>query len=196
MLSVRFTAALLTAAELHAGHVRKGSGVPYLAHLLSVAALALEHGADEDTAIAALFHDAIEDQAQTFAGGAEALRAMLADRFGEHVVAIVDACTDAESFPKPPWRARKEAYLASVPQKSEDALLVSAADKVHNARSILRDYRQLGDELWTRFRGGKEGTLWYYRALVDAFHQAPQAPPALVYELNQIVSQIETLATR
>jgi GTP pyrophosphokinase len=186
MTGERFRQALLFAAELHANQVRKGSGIPYVSHLLAVTALALEHGADEDEAVAALLHDAIED-----AGGAAA-REEIRRRFGDRVVAIVDGCTDADVIPKPPWRARKEAYIAHVAQASASVRLVSMADKLHNARSILRDYRTQGEELWNRFRGGREGTLWYYRALVNAYRQAGASP--LLEELEDAVAELEAAA--
>src|SRR5205823_14149785 len=160
--ALRFEEALAFAARLHAGQTRKGGAVPYVAHLLAVAAIALEHGAGEDAAVAALLHDAIEDQ-----GGA-ATREEIRRRFGDAVVAIVDGCTDTEVVPKPPWRGRKVAYIAHLRQASAAVRLVSAADKLHNARTILADYRVLGDGLWQRFTGGKDGTLWYYRSVVEA----------------------------
>jgi (p)ppGpp synthase/HD superfamily hydrolase len=186
-LSPRFDDALVFASRLHAGQVRKGGDIPYISHLLAVTAIVLEHEGDEDEAIAALLHDAIEDQ-----GGAKA-RAEIRRRFGENVVAIVDGCTDAETIPKPPWQERKEAYVAHVGDASASVRLVSAADKLHNARSILADYRQLGDALWNRFRGGRDGTLWYYRALVDAFRAVESTP--LVEELERTVSELERLAS-
>jgi GTP pyrophosphokinase len=185
-LSARFEDALVYATRLHARQVRKGTGIPYIAHLLAVTAIVLEHGADEDTAIAALLHDAVEDQ-----GGA-ATRETIRERFGEQVAAIVDGCTDTDVTPKPPWRARKEAYVAHVRTAPPDVRLVSAADKLHNARSILADYRVLGEATWDRFTGGKAGTLWYYHALVDAFRAAGSTP--LVEELARVVDDLETLA--
>jgi GTP pyrophosphokinase len=186
MLSERFTTALVYATQLHANQVRKSSGVPYVAHLLGVASIALEYGANEDEAIAALLHDAVEDQ-----GGA-ATREEIRRRFGDKVTEIVDACTDADAIPKPPWRKRKEAYIAHIPTASPSVLLVSVADKLYNARSILKDYRVLGESLWERFQGGREGTLWYYRTLVDAFKKTGNA--AIVAELERVVSEVETLA--
>ncbi len=186
VLSPRFDEALVFARRLHAGQMRKGTTIPYVSHLLAVAAIVLEHGGGEDEAIAALLHDAVEDQ-----GGA-ATRAEIRRRFGEHVAVIVDGCTDAETVPKPPWRERKEAYLAHIGHASPPVRLVSAADKLHNARSILADYRLLGEALWSRFRGGREGTLWYYRALVDAFRSAEPTP--LIDELERTVSELEGLA--
>lgn len=185
VLSERFTQALIYATELHAHQVRKGSGVPYISHLLGVASIALEYGANEDEAIAALLHDAIEDQ-----GGA-ATRAEICRRFGENVTAIVDGCTDAVTTPKPPWRERKQAYIAHLPTASASVLLVSSADKLYNARSILKDYRLLGESLWQRFQGGKAGTLWYYRAIADAFHQIQTTP--IVEELTRVVTELEQL---
>ena len=188
MLSSRFTEALMYATELHSNQVRKGSGVPYIAHLLGVTSIALEYGANEDEAIAALLHDAIEDQ------GGEATRAEIRRRFGDIVTEIVDGCTDAETIPKPPWRERKEAYIAHIFNASSSELLVSCADKLHNARSILNDYRVLGEVVWERFKGGKEGTLWYYRSLVEAFRQTGSTP--LVEELERVVLELEQLVSR
>jgi (p)ppGpp synthase/HD superfamily hydrolase len=185
-LSARFEEALILAARWHAGQVRKETTIPYIAHLLGVASLVLEQGADEDEAIAALLHDAVEDQ-----GGVVALEE-IRRRFGDGVAEIVAGCTDAWTTPKPPWRERKEAYIAHLRQASASVRLVSAADKLHNARSILADYRVLGDALWSRFNGGKEGTLWYYRALVETLQAADPTP--LVEELDRVVSEIERLA--
>lgn len=185
ILSHRFTEALVYATELHATQMRKGSKIPYISHLLGVASIALEYGADEDEAIAALLHDAIEDQ------GGPPIRAEIRLRFGDRVTEIVDGCTDADTTPKPPWEQRKKAYLEHIPNASPSVRLVSAADKLHNVRSILKDYRMLGDFLWDRFQGGKEGTLWYYSALVEAFYQAESTP--IVAELNRLVRELEAL---
>jgi len=186
-LSPRFEEALLYAARLHSSQLRKGGSIPYIAHLLGVASTALQYGANEDEAIAALLHDAIEDQ-----GGA-ATREEIRRRFGDKVVEIVDGCTDADTFPKPPWRRRKEAYVAHIRGAPASVRLVSACDKLQNARAILADYRVLGDVLWRRFSGGKDETLWYYRALVQAFREAGTSP--LVEELDRVVSEIERLAS-
>jgi (p)ppGpp synthase/HD superfamily hydrolase len=187
MLTHRFTEALVYAAELHSKQTRKGSGIPYISHLMSVCSLSLEYGANEDEAIAALLHDAIEDQ-----GGVVA-RDVIRQKFGETVTAIVDGCTDSDATPKPPWRERKQTYISHLPMASASVRLVSACDKLHNARSILTDYRLLGEAVWDRFKGGKQGTLWYYRALVQAFRQVEST--ALVEELDRVVSEIERLAT-
>ena len=185
-LTTRFEEALVYAARLHADQRRKASGAPYVSHLLGTAALVLEHGGDEDEAIAALLHDAIEDQ-----GGA-ATREEIRRRFGDRVTEIVDGCTDSDTQPKPPWRERKEAYIAHLPHASESARLVSAADKLYNIRTILIDYRRVGERIWDRFSGGKDGTLWYYRALVDAFTASGTNP--LTEELARVVTELERLA--
>jgi GTP pyrophosphokinase len=146
----------------------------------------LDYGGSEEEAIAALLHDAIEDQ------GGPAAREIIRRMFGSNVVGIVDGCTDAETIPKPPWRERKEAYVAHVASASPSVRLVSCADKLHNARTILADLRTCGDSVWDRFKGGKEGTLWYYRALVNEFGAG--GPRELAAELERVVSEIERMA--
>ena len=135
-ITERFERALGFAVDLHRHQFRKGGELPYIGHLLGVCSIALENGADEDEAIAALLHDSIEDQADSF-GGSDKLRAHLRTEFGEKVQAVVEGCTDAETIPKPPWRERKERYIAHLADASDSVLLVSAADKLHNARAIL-----------------------------------------------------------
>jgi len=191
MLSTRFEQALIYASQLHASQRRKGTEVPYISHLLAVSALVLEHGGDEDTVIAALLHDAIEDQ------GGEPTRQAITTQFGSRVAEIVESCTDTDTEPKPPWQARKEAHLAHLRTASADALLVVAADKLHNARCVLSDLREQGDEVWGKFKGGRPGTLWYYREMV-ALLQAAEVPAGtrkLVAELARAVNEIGTLAT-
>ena len=182
-LSPFFEEALVYATRLHAKQLRKGTTIPYVAHLLAVASLTLEHGGDEAEVIAALLHDAVEDQ-----GGAATLAA-IREQFGAPVAAIVEGCTDTMLIPKPPWRQRKAAYVAHLPTASASVRLVSASDKLHNARSILSDLHREGEPTWTRFQGGKEGTLWYYRALVEAFRTAGASP--LVSELDRVVTEME-----
>src|SRR3954453_14188516 len=142
----RLAQALATAQRLHGAQKRKGTDIPYVAHLIAVAGLVLEGGGDEDAAVAALLHDAVED-----AGGPPTLAAIRA-QFGEHVADVVAACSDTDEEPKPPWRARKQAYLDHL--RSDDlpdgALLVSLADKLHNARAIGADLRAHGAALWRR----------------------------------------------
>jgi (p)ppGpp synthase/HD superfamily hydrolase len=189
-LSSRFSEALRGAADLHAKQLRKGTTIPYIAHLLGVASIALHHGADEDEAIAALLHDAIEDAPRDL--GANWVRNWLRFRFGDRVLSIVEGCTDADVSPKPPWLVRKEAYIARVPKEPAPVLLVSASDKLHNAGAILSDYRELGDKLWKRFNldAGKAGVIGYYRGLVTAYTTAGHHP-RLVRELDAVVAQIE-----
>ena len=162
-LGPRFLRAFVFAAEKHKGQTRKASSIPYVAHLMGVASLVLEAGGDEDLAIAALLHDVVED-----CGGAPMLKEVRR-RFGSRVAKVVDGCTDAYTDPKPPWRERKERYIARLRNEDKDTRLVSAADKLNNVRSIVSDYRAVGESIWSRFNGGREGTLWYYRTLRDEF---------------------------
>jgi (p)ppGpp synthase/HD superfamily hydrolase len=191
VLTNRFDRALLYATHVHGGQVRKGTNTPYVAHLLAVAATVLEYGGDEDLAIAALLHDSVEDQ-----GG----RARLDDvrnRFGKRVARIVEACSDslantAKGERKAPWRERKEAYVADLWKAGKDILSVSLADKVHNARAILRDLRKpdVGEKVWARFNVPKKQTLWYYRSLADTFCE--RLSNQLSKELREIVEVLET----
>ncbi len=182
-LTDRFIDALAYAVNLHAGQRRKVSGVPYAAHLLGVAATVLEHGANEVEAIAALLHDAVEDQ------GGLATRAAIAGRFGEEVARMVDGCSDCHTTPKPLWRERKERHVTQLRQASASIRLIVAADKLHNARSLLAEYHRLGDAVWQHFHGGRAGTLWYYRAMVDALRNVDQRP--IVEELARAVAELE-----
>jgi (p)ppGpp synthase/HD superfamily hydrolase len=186
ILTSRFDEALAYAVELHRHQPRKGTGVPYVSHLLSVAALVLEHGGTEDQAIAALLHDAVEDQ------GGKPTAAAIRARFGDPVADIVDGCTDTDQTPKPPWRARKEAYLARVRHEPAHVRLVSAADKLHNARTMVTDLRIHGPSLWERFNAGRDETLWYLGALVEAFREAGTAP--VVEELARTVAELEVVS--
>ncbi|MBA2719828.1 MAG: bifunctional (p)ppGpp synthetase/guanosine-3',5'-bis(diphosphate) 3'-pyrophosphohydrolase [Chloroflexi bacterium] len=183
----RFVRALETGTRLHAGQVRKGTRVPYVSHLLGTCAIALEFGANEDQAIAALLHDVIEDVEPVEAGRA-AVRG-----FGPEVLRIVEACTDADTHPKPPWRERKIAYMDRLAHEDAAALLVSASDKLHNARAIVADLRQHGPALWERFNPDSDQP-WYYRGLVTAFRANPNHPVALVDELESTVAEMERLA--
>jgi GTP pyrophosphokinase len=187
MLTTRFEQALQYAIIVHTGQVRKGTQIPYISHLLAVTSIVLEHGATEDEAIGALLHDAGED------AGGEARIADIAARFGDAVAAIVRGCSDTTTTdPKPPWRQRKEAYIAHLHEASAAMILASAADKLHNARAILHDYHTIGDALWQRFNAGKAGTLWYYRAVTDALRVAPHNRcPQLLAELDRVVTHIE-----
>ena len=186
MLSSRFEDALVYATQVHAAQLRKGTPIPYVSHVLIVTGIVLENGGDEDEAIAALLHDAVEDQ------GGDARLADIRSRFGARVADIVCGCSDSTTRPKPPWEGRKRRYLAHLPSASASERLVSAADKLANARAILADYRQAGDAVWTRFNANRDQILWYYRELVKAFRQA--GGPPLVEELDRVVSAIEQLA--
>lgn len=186
-LTQRFDEALDYAVIAHAGQKRKGTDIPYIAHLLGVCSIALEHGANENEAIGALLHDAGED-----AGGDGRIEDIRA-RFGDEVADIVIGCTDATTTPKPPWKKRKEDYVAHIPSASASVRLVSASDKLHNARAILRDYRRIKDGLWSRFNVGKEDTLWYYRSLVAAFRTAGNNE--LIEELDRVVKELEKLTS-
>ena len=184
----KFERAVVYAARVHGDHYRKGTRIPYVTHLLAVAAIVGENGGTEDEVVAALLHDAPEDR------GGEARLEDIRLRFGDAVAEIVAGCTDTYEDPKPAWRPRKEAYVAHVAEASSSVRLVSAADKLHNARSILADLRSLGEELWDRFTGGKRGTLWYYRTLTEAYKRA--GANAVVEELDRVVREIEALARR
>ena len=185
----RFDDALGYAARLHARQVRKGTAVPYVAHVLGVCSIAMEYGGDEDEAIAALLHDGPEDQ-----GGLVVLDD-IRTRFGDKVAEIVAGCSDTFVTPKPPWRVRKEAYIAHLPSASVSTRLVSASDKLYNARAILSDTLRIGDRLWERFTGGKSGTLWYYRALTDTYRGLPDVRiNPLVDELDRVVTELERVA--
>ena len=190
-LTPRFGQALLFAFQLHNGQLRKGSRTPYIAHPLGVTSLVLEDGGDEDEAIAALLHDAAEDQ-----GGLETLE-QIRRRFGDRVAMIVDGCTDTYETPKPAWRQRKDDYLAHLPTASPSVWRVSLADKLHNARTILVDLHSQGGQVWERFNGGKDGSLWYYHSLVQIFQQLYNSGlvrSPMVAMLDEVVAQIEQLA--
>ena len=179
-LSKLYDEALVYASELHRTQVRKGSGIPYIAHLLSVSSRVLSAGGTEVQAIGGLLHDAAEDQ------GGQATLDTIRQRFGNDVAQIVADCTDSWVEPKPAWRPRKEAYLSILPRKPASSLLVSLADKVDNAEAILNDYRNIGDDLWARFTGGRDGTIWYYRKLNEIFNAV--LPGALAQQLAVTVS--------
>jgi (p)ppGpp synthase/HD superfamily hydrolase len=184
-LTRRFEDALVYATQAHEGQRRKRSDVPYVAHLLAVCALVLEDGGDEDEAIAALLHDVVEDQ-----GGA-ARAADVRRRFGDRVADIVVACSDTDAWPKPPWRPRKEAYVSHVRTAPDAVRRVSLADKVHNARTILADYRAVGEAVWQRFSAGGDDQIWYYESLVDALRR--EAGSRLLDELARVVADLKAL---
>lgn len=183
MLSKRFDEALSYASDLHREQTRKGAGAPYISHLLAVTALVLEAGGDEDEAIAAVLHDAIEDQ------GGPRTREEIRSRFGDRVTELVDGCTDAEETPKPPWRERKEAFIASIESAPDSVRLIVTADKLHNVTCSIYDLEREGPDAWKRFRG-REKALWYYQTLTAALDAA--GANALTPRLKRAV---ETLAS-
>jgi (p)ppGpp synthase/HD superfamily hydrolase len=189
-LTTRFDSAVAYARTIHAEQVRKGTSIAYLAHLLSVAALIIEDGAtDEDLVIGALLHDAAED-----CGGRPRLEDIRA-HFGDAVAAVVEGCTDTFEDPKPDWHPRKEAYIEHLRDaiaQGEPFVVVSLADKLRNARSILADLRELGPGMFARFTAGREQQLWYYRTLVQAFHGHPSR---MAGKLGRVVAEIETVAS-
>ena len=185
-LGPRFRRAFLFAADKHSGQTRKASKIPYIAHLMGVASLVLEFGGDEDMAIAALLHDVVED-----CGGVPMLNEVRR-KFGPRVAKIVEGCTDSFTDPKPPWRERKETYIRHLKKTDAETRLVSAADKLNNVRSILADYREVGESIWARFNGGREGTLWYYRSLLEEFLCQPNR---LIGELELAIRELEARAS-
>src|SRR6184192_1907084 len=185
-LSPQFEKALIYATRIHGGQLRKKTRIPYIAHILGVCAIAMEYGANEMEAIASLLHDAVED-----CGGARRLRD-IERKFGKDVAKIVQGCTDTDQTPKPPWLERKKSYVAHVRRAPMPTKLVSASDKLHNVRAILMDYRKEGEKLWSRFNRGKQGALWYYRALVNAFNGKRLQP--LVQVTDRAVTKLELIS--
>lgn len=186
-LTERYDRALVFTRQRHQEQLRKGTGIPYFAHLMATSSLVLEAGGNEDQAIAGLLHDALEDTDITCVTYDE-----LVTEFGVTVANIVRDCSDSEEVDKPTWRARKEAYLAALPHHSPDSVLVSNADKLHNARSILSDYYRHGEELWSRFNPDSD-PLWYYRSLANIYLEL-ESP--LAGELDRVVTELETVVAR
>jgi (p)ppGpp synthase/HD superfamily hydrolase len=194
LLGRRFGDALAYAHAAHRRQLRKGVGAPYIAHLLGVASLVIEAASEdgaltEDLAIAALLHDVAEDQ-----GGRERLEDV-ARRFGPGVARVVEACSDSlepDPAERPPWRQRKDAYLAHLEEADATVLRVSLADKLHNARSILLDYRTHGERLWSRF-GTDTEVSWYYGALAELFQRRLPGPQA--DELARTVATLDALTS-
>jgi (p)ppGpp synthase/HD superfamily hydrolase len=186
-VSQRFHDALAYASTLHATQARKGAEIPYVAHLLAVASIVMEAGGSENEAIAALLHDGPEDQ-----GGRETL-AEIRRQFGDAVADIVEGCSDTFDHPKPPWEDRKSAYIEHLRKTDPSTLLVSAADKLHNARATVRDLREHGASVWARFSATREQTLDNYRRLVDAYERGSKDDRriGIVHELRDLVGQME-----
>jgi (p)ppGpp synthase/HD superfamily hydrolase len=185
-LTTRFEEALVLACTLHRDQARKASGVPYVAHLMAVASLVLEDGGTEDMAIAALLHDAAEDQ------GGEMILQKIAEAFGAEVARWVRQASDSFTHPKPSWDERKRHHLSQIPRADREARIIMLADKVHNARSILADYVRVGPEVWGRFSVPRERTLWYYESLLDAFDRA--LSPFLYDTLCECVRRLKELS--
>ena len=181
-LSNRFDQAFLYAHEAHRDQRRKKTNRPYMSHLMGVASLVLQYGGDEEQAIAALLHDVVED-----CGGAPRLEE-IRQKFGERVARIVDGCTDSDEIPKPPWLERKKRYVERVKSEAEEVLLVSAADKLYNMREILMDLREQGADVWERFKGKRDGSLWYYGAMIEAFRG--RVEKGLVAELERTITEL------
>ncbi len=185
LLTDRFDEALTYASAAHRTQLRKGTTIPYVAHLLAVASRVLEEGGDEEESIAALLHDAVEDQ-----GGAARLGDIRA-RFGDRVASIVAGASDTDEIPKPPWHERKSRYIRHLasPETDLSVVLVSGADKLHNARSMLRDVRRSGPSTWSRFNAGADAQLWYYRSMREVFRR--RLPGAMTDELSEVVDGLE-----
>ena len=183
ILGDRFEEALAFAARTHRTQLRKSSGIPYVGHLLGVCSLVIEDGGSEDEAIAALLHDAAEDR------GGERMLDEIRTRFGDHVADIVAACSDTFETPKPPWQTRKQTYIDHLEDQPEPVLRVSLADKLFNARAILRDYLLVGDPVWTRFKAGRDAQLWYYRELAERFNLL--LPGRMAAELSEVVDELD-----
>lgn len=181
----RYIKALVYANELHFDQKRKETEIPYLTHLMHVSAYVIEFGGDEDQAIAALLHDAIEDQSERTS--LDEIKAT----FGEEVARIVNACTDARTKPKPPWKERKLAYLEALKTKDQRIKLVVACDKLHNAQSIVRDVQTLGPSVWSRFTAPKEETIWYYKSIVESLESMKGSP--VYYLLSEEVKKMSVL---
>lgn len=181
----QYLKALVYANELHFDQKRKSTEIPYLTHLMHVSAYVIEFGGDEDQAIAALLHDAIEDQ-HTRTSFEEIQRT-----FGDEVARIVKACTDAETTPKPPWKERKLSYLEGLKKKDARVKLVVACDKLHNAQSIVRDVQTIGPEVWSRFTASKEETIWYYKSIVESLESMKGSP--VYFLLSEEVKKMSVL---
>jgi GTP pyrophosphokinase len=186
IVSDRFEKALIYATRLHTN--LNGSAMSYIAHLLSVCGIALEHGADEDEAIAALLHGSIKDAGEK---GIDRIREEIREAFGDKILEIVNGFTDMDVYPIPPLAEQREAYLARLRDSSSSVRFILAADKLQNAKCILHDYRELGEELWKNFKGGREGTLWYYSLLIAELRKGTYSP--IVEELDRVVMEIGKL---
>ena len=186
MMSERFVGAVEFANELHGDQFRKGTTVPYISHLLVVSGIVLQHGGGEDEAIAAFLHDTVED-----CGGKPVLE-RIRQHFGEKIADLVDGCSETDIQPKPPWFERKKGYIESIRSASPSVRLISCADKIHNASSIISEYRQVGEKVWDRFKANKTETLWFYSCLIAAMQASGENRPIL-NELILVVNELKEL---
>lgn len=186
ILGPRFEQALLFASQMHARQRRKDTGAPYIAHVMGVTALVLEDGGSEEEVIAALLHDSAEDQ------GGEQVLVEIRKKYGDKIAAIVYECSDTLDSPKPPWKGRKQGHLTRLEDASREALHIMLADKVYNSRSLLRGLQERGPEIWGKFKGGKEGTLWYFHQMLALFQK--HFSGYLVNELARVVVAIEAIS--
>jgi (p)ppGpp synthase/HD superfamily hydrolase len=188
-LSRTFADALGFAFDVHRMQTKKGTQVPYISHLLEVAGLVLSYGGDEDEGIAALLHDAVEDHSDKVSFET------IGKRFGTRVAAIVESCSDTSVFPKPPWRGRKEKYIAHLRDAGEEVLIVAAADKLANIRAVMKDYRGEGEEVWSRFNAGKSDQLWYYRTVTQTIRDKATGTRVepLAEELGRALQELESV---
>ncbi|MCL4694857.1 MAG: HD domain-containing protein [Candidatus Hydrogenedentes bacterium] len=183
--STRIDDAFAFAHRVHRDQRRKGSGAPFITHVMSVAALVGEHGGDEEQLIAALLHDAVED-----GEGRETLGEIRA-AFGGRVADLVEGCTDAFVRPKPPWLERKENFIEAIKGAPPDLRLIVAADKIHNVRTIARDLQEEGACVWDRFQGKRDGSLWYYTRILEVLSNGWQHP--ILDELRRVVEQLRAV---
>jgi GTP pyrophosphokinase len=184
-LTTRFNDALVFAAQVHALQTRKGSDTPYISHLIGVASIVLEYGADEDTAIAALLHDVVEDQDVTL----DDIRGL----FGERVASIVEEVTETDENPKPPWKERKDKYIAHISEASDEALLVAAADKLYNLRTMCKNRLEEGWDFWKKFRSSPMEQIWFYESVAQAIATTGRCPHLLTREMFRALFDVKDI---
>ncbi len=188
-LSNKFNDALNYAFLLHRNQKRKGSDIPYMSHLLIVSGTVLEWGQTEDEVIAALLHDSVEDHPRE-----GKTRVEIREKFGANVLQWIEECSDSQEIPKPPWKERKVKHLKHMDTMSSTGLLISLSDKLHNLGCILKDYELIQDKIWDRFKGGRDGTLWYYQSVANIFIKKDTLPGILVKEFIKGVNRLEEVA--
>lgn len=186
-LTNQFSQALQLAHRLHQDQNRKSGDVPYLSHLMGVSALVLRYGGTEEEAIAALLHDAVEDQ-----GGQKTLK-IIEKQFGNIVAHIVDGCSDSDIIPKPPWKERKLNYINHLRTTDEGTMIVAASDKLYNAEDCIRTYAIIGEGLWDLFNPPREETKWYYQSLAEVFSSRKEEFPRLAPLFDETIRIINQL---